>query len=109
MIGNVQIVKEIMPYTKLTANPKGRRWGSYLHVAVKYGQLAILKMLIFQGPIIDWQELKDKEGRSAYDLLKDENFQVEIYDHHKQFAVKTEGDEGKKCKEDMLEFIESIM
>ena len=109
MIGNVEIVKAIMPYTKVTANPKGQRFGSYLHVAVKYGQLAILKMLIFQGPITDWQKLTDKEGRSAYDLLKDENFQVEIYDHNKQYAVKTEGDEGKKCKQDMLEFIESIM
>ena len=112
MIGNVEIVKEIMPYTKLTANPKGRRWGSYLHVAVKYGQLEILKMLIehFQDKKFDWQTLKEKEGRSAYDLLKDEDFQVEVYNENAHGgAVKAKEDVGKKSKQDMLEFIESIM
>jgi hypothetical protein len=115
MIGNVEIVRAIMPYTKLTANPKGRRWGSYLHVAVKYGQLEILKMLMehFQAKNFDWQQLKEKEGRSAYDLLKDEDFQVEIYWEHAWCmhggAIKAKEDVGKKSKQDMLEFIESIM
>ena len=109
MIGNVEIAKEIIPYTKVKGNPKGRRFGSYPHLAVKYGQLEILKMLIFQGPIIDWQELKDKKGRSVYDLLMDENFQVKVYDHKLQCTLKAEGDEGKKCKQEMLKFIESIM
>ena len=109
MTGNIEIVKKaIMPCTKVTTSSKEQCFRDCL-VAVKYGQLEILKMLIFQGPITDWQKLKDKEGRSAYDLLKDETFQVEIYDHNQQCAVKTEGDEGKKCKQDMLEFIESIM
>ncbi len=112
MIGNVEIFKEFMPYTKLTANPKGRHWGSYLHVAVKYGQLEILKMLMkhFQDKNFDWQEMKEKKGRSAYDLLKDENFEVEVYDEHAHGgAVKAKGDVGKKSKQEMLEFIESIM
>ena len=109
MIGNVEIAKEIIPFTKVKGNPKGRRFGSYPHFAVKYGQLEILKMLIFQGPIIDWQELKDKKGRSVYDLLMDENFQVKVYDHKLQCTLKAEGDEGKKCKQEMLKFIESIM
>ena len=111
MIGNVEIAKAIMPYTKLTANPKGRRWGNYLHVAVKFGQLEILKILMehFQAKNFDWQQLKEKEGRSAYDLLKDENFQVEIYNERHERAVKAEEDVGKKSKQDMLEFIESIM
>ena len=114
MIGNIEIVKAIMPYTKLTANPKGRRWGSYLHVAVKYGHLEILKVLIdhFQGEKFDWQKLKGKEGRSVYDLLKEEDFQVEIYNPNYQFvgyALKAKEEEGKKSKQDMLEFIESIM
>ena len=112
MIGNVEIVKTIMPYTKVTANPKGQRFGSYLHVAVKFGKLEILKLLIehFQAKNFDWQQLKEKEGRSTYDLLKDENFEVEIYDEHAHGgAVKAKEDVGKKCKEDMLEFIESIM
>ena len=113
MIGNVEIVKAIMPYTKLTANPKGRRWGSYLHVAVKFGQLEILKMLMehFRAKNFDWQQLKEKKGRSAYDLLKDEKFQVEVYwavggTHGTNIAKE---DVGKKSKEVMLEFIESIM
>ena len=109
MIGNVEIFKEFMPYTKLTANPKGRHWGSYLHVAVKYGQLEILKMLIehFQDKNFDWQQLKEKEGRSAYDLLKDENFHVVIYNERNGVIAKE--DVEKKSKQDMLEFIESIM
>ena len=28
---------------------------------------------------IDWQQLKDEEGRSIDDLLKDEHFEVEIF------------------------------
>ena len=113
MIGNVEIVKAIMPNTKLTANPKGRRWGSYLHAAVKFGQLEILKLLIehFQAKNFDWQQLKEKEGRSTYDLLKDEDFQVEVFWEHggTTGTRKAKEDVGKKCKEDMLEFIESIM
>ena len=109
MIGNVEIAKEIIPYTKVEGNPKGRRFGSYLHLAAKYGQPAILKMLIFHGLIMEYKELKDKEGRTVYDLLKDESFQVENYDQNQQCTVKPEGDEGKKCKREMLKFIESIM
>jgi len=118
MIGNVEIVKAFMPYTKLTANPKGRRFGSYLHVAIRYGHLEILKILIeyFQDKNFDWQLLKEKKGCSIYDLLTDENFEVEIYDENAHSEDKDEyededGDEdvAKKSKLDMLEFIESIM
>ena len=112
MIGNVEIVKAFMPLTKLTANPKGRRFGSYLHVAIRYGQLEILKILMehFKDKNFDWQQLKEKEGRSIYDLLKDENFEVQIYDENADGgAVKAKEDIGKKSKKDMLEFIESIM
>ena len=113
MIGNVEIAKAIMPNTKLTANPKGRRWGSYLHVAVKFGQLEILKMLMehFRAKNFDWQQLKEKKGRSAYDLLKDEDFQIEVFWEHAGTTGtrKAKEDVGKKSKEDMLEFIESIM
>jgi len=112
MIGNVEIVKAFMPLTKLTANPKGRRFGSYLHVAIRYGHLEILKILMehFKDKNFDWQQLKEKEGRSIYDLLKDENFEVQIYDENADGgAVKAKEDVGKKSKKDMLEFIESIM
>jgi len=108
MIGNVEMVKAIMPYTKVTANPKGRGFVSYLHVAAKYGQLEILKILLehFEKKKFDWLKLKDKEGRSVWDLLKRKSFHVETYDPNKQSASKAEENEGKKCKQEMLEFIE---
>ena len=109
MTGNVEIANKIIPYTKCEGNPKGRRFGSYLHLAVKYGQPAILEALIFKGLVMNYKELKDKEGRTVYDLLKDENFQVETYDHNQQCTVKAERDEGKKCKQEMLKFIERLM
>ena len=81
MIGNVEMVKAIMPYTKVTANPKGRGFVSYLHVAAKYGQLEILKILLehFEKKKFDWLKLKDKEGRSVWDLLKVSKFQKQIF------------------------------
>ena len=108
MIGNVEMVKAIMPYTKVTANPKGRGFVSYLHVAAKYGQLEILKILLehFEKKKFDWLKLKDKEGRSVWDLLKRKSFHVETYDPIERFASKAEENEGKKCKQEMLEFIE---
>ena len=81
MIGNVEMVKAIMPYTKVTANPKGRGFVSYLHVAAKYGQLEILKILLehFDKKKFDWLRLKDKEGRSVWDLLKVSKFQKQFF------------------------------
>ena len=108
MTGNVEIAKKIIPYTKVEGNPKGRRFGSYLHLAAKYGQPAILEALIFKGLIMNYKELKDEEGRTVYDLLKDENFQVENYDQNQKCTVKAERDEGKKCKQEMLKFIERL-
>ena len=64
MTGNVEIAKKIIPYTKVEGNPKGRRFGSYLHLAAKYGQPAILEALIFQGFIMNYKELKDKEANA---------------------------------------------
>ena len=107
MIGNAEVAERIIHWTKVDGNPKGRRFGSYFHLAAKYGQPAILKMLIFQG--VNFEKLKDKEGRTVYDLLKDENFQVENYDHIQQCTVKAEKDEGKKCKQEMLKFVERLM
>ena len=84
MIGNVEMVKAIMPYTKVTANPKGRGFVSYLHVAAKYGQLEILKILLehFEKKKFDWLKLKDKEGRSVWDLLKVSKFQKQLFCSH---------------------------
>ena len=75
MIGNVEMVKAIMPLTKLKANPKSR-FGSYLHVAVKYGQFEIFKIIFkqLQGKKFDWLQLRDQEERTVLELLQDENF-----------------------------------
>ena len=110
MIGNVEMVKAIMPLTKLKANPKSR-FGSYLHVAVKYGQFEIFKIIFkqLQGKRFDWLQLKDQEGRTALELLQDENFQLENYNHDLEKPVRAVGDKSKEYKQYMLKFIEKLM
>jgi len=110
MIGNVEMVKTIMPLTRLKANPKNR-FGSYLHVAVRYGQFEIFKIIFkhLQGKKFDWLQLKDQEERTALELLQDENFQLENYDRDLEKPVKAERDESKKYKQHMLKFIENLM
>jgi hypothetical protein len=53
------MVKTIMPLTKLKANPKNR-FGSYLHVAVRYGQFEIFKIIFkhLKKKKFDWLQLK---------------------------------------------------
>ena len=110
MIGNFEMVKAIMPLTKLKANPKSR-FGSYLHVAVKYGQFEIFKIIFkqLQGKRFDWLQLKDQEGRTALELLQDENFQLENYNHDLEKPVRADRDKSKEYKQYMLEFIEKLM
>ena len=57
---------------------------------------------------IDWQQLKDEEGRSIDDLLKDEHFEVEIFNDNVYTAYGGAVKVGKKSIKDMLEFIEAI-
>ena len=110
MVGNFEMVKAIMPYTKIKANPK-RRFGSYLHVAVKYGQFESFKFIVqeMKKMKFDWLKLKDQENRSAYEFLTDENFRVELYDPKlgKPFQYKKE--ESDKYKQHMQKFIETFM
>jgi len=110
MVGNFEMVKAIMPYTKIKANPK-RRFGSYLHVAVKYGQFESFKFIVqeMKKKKFDWLKLKDQENRSAYEFLTDENFRVELYDPKlgKPFQYKKE--ESDKYKQHMQKFIETFM
>ena len=53
------MVTTIMPLTKLKANPKNR-FGSYLHVAVRYGQFEIFKIIFkhLKEKKFDWLQLK---------------------------------------------------
>ena len=110
MIGNFEMVKAIMPLTKLKANPKSR-FGSYLHVAVKYGQFEIFKIIFeqLQSKKFDWLQLKDQEGRTALELLQDENFQLENYNHDLEKPVRADRDKSKEYKQYMLKFIEKLM
>ena len=94
----------------MKANPKSR-FGSYLHVAVKYGQFEIFKIIFkqLQGKRFDWLQLKDQEGRTALELLQDENFQLENYNHDLEKPVRAVGDKSKEYKQCMLKFIEKLM
>ena len=47
-----------------------------------------------------------KSASEIYWPLKRKSFHVETYDPNKQSASKAEENEGKKCKQEMLEFIE---
>ena len=71
--------------------------------AVKYGQLEIFKILLQHS------QGKTKGLKRTFFLWFAKIFQIEIYDHNLQYAVKAEGEDGKKCKQDMLEFIESLI
>jgi len=110
MIGNVEMVRTIMPLTKLKANPKNR-FGSYLHVAVRYGQFEIFKIIFkhLKGKKFDWLQLKDQEERTALEMLQDENFQLENYNRDLEKPVRADRDESKKYKQHMLKFIENLM
>ena len=72
-------------------------------------------MEYFQDKNFDWQQLTEEEGSSIYDLLKDENFEAEIFNENVYAAyggavkVKAKENVGKKSIKDMLEFIEGIM
>ena len=39
-------------------------------------------MEYFQDKNFDWQQLMEEEGSSIYDLLKDENFEVDIFNEN---------------------------
>ena len=101
MVGNIDVVNEIIPKTKINANPK-LRFGSYLHVAVKFGRLQIFKKIFTL--VKNWENLKDSNGRNVHQLLLDENFHIEIFG-------KTENEEenrqmeAAKIKQEMLDFV----
>merc|ERR1711862_34319 len=98
--------------TKITANPK-TRFGSYLHVALKYCRFEIFKIILkwLQEKKFDWKNLKDKQERSAYDLLKDETFHFELYHFPEKGLEKLEAGEekDKEMRQKFLELLESNM
>ena len=82
-----------------------------MDVAVRYGQFEIFKIIFkqLQGKRFDWLQLKDQEGRTALELLQDENFQLENYNHDLEKPVRADRDKSKEYKQYMLEFIEKLM
>ena len=84
-VGNMEMVKAIIPYTKVDTTSK--KFGSYLHVAVKYGRLEIFKHLC--QLVENWESLKDKKGRTADQLLLKDEFQFVAYEDYKKKARPT--------------------
>ena len=75
MIGNYEIFITLLPLTNIENNPDFP-YGSYLHVAIKYGQTEIFKHLC--TILKDWKQLKNRDGLTVYQVLMDKNYAVEI-------------------------------
>ena len=86
MIGNIDVVKELIPHTKINANPKNR-FGTYLHVAALYGRVRIFKHIC--GLVKEWKDLKDKQDRNVRQFLIHEDFKIMDYDHKEKEYVET--------------------
>ena len=84
-VGNMEMVKAIIPYTKVDTTSK--KFGSYLHVAVKYSRLEIFKYLC--QLVENWKSLKDRKGRTADQLLLKDDFQFVAYEDYKKKARPT--------------------
>ena len=103
MIGNIDVVNEIIPLTKINANPK-LRFGSYLHVAVKFGRLQIFKKIF--ALVKNWENLKDSNGCNVHQLLLDENYHIEfIGKPRRQNEAENQMEEAAKIKQEMLDFV----
>ena len=65
----------MIPLTDLNCN-SNLAYGTYVHVAVKYGQIKIFKHLC--GLLKDWKNLENTEGFTVYDTLMDEKYMLEL-------------------------------
>ena len=110
MVGNIEIVRALIPLTNIAPTPKPR-FGSYLHVAIKYGQFKIFKIIFkwLKNNNVDWIDLKDKKERCAYDLLLDETYRIGLYNHKLEKPVKIGMESENDLKKIFLEFLESNM
>ena len=82
-----------------------------LHIAIKYDQFKIFKIIFkrLQDENFDWHDLKDEQERNAYDVLKDDTFEIELYDHKWQQLEWTGEYKGRMLKQKFLEFLQSKM
>ena len=113
MFGDIEMVKAIIPCTGIKSNPKNR-YGSYLHVAVKFGRFEIFKIICkaLKKKKIDWKNLKDRNSRTAYEMLMNENFIVKVcpaFDQTTGNLAIAHKSVDEKFKQDMEEYIKTIM
>ena len=115
MFGDVEMVKILMPCTRIKANPK-HRFSSYLHVAVKHGQFEIFKIICdaLIKKKFDWKKLKDLNDRNAYDLLRllvegNENMRIPVLGQKNRSFITADHSVKKKFQEDVEKYIIEIM
>ena len=99
-----------MPLTRITANPKAR-FGSYLHLAVKFGRFYIFKLIFdeLKRKKYDWLKLKDSNSHSAYEYAKQKDFRMEDYDKESGIPYRIPKEKSDIYREAMIKFIESII
>jgi len=110
MVGDIGMVKAIMPLTRITANPKAR-FGSYLHLAVKFGRFYIFKLIFdeLKRKKYDWLKLKDSNSHSAYEYAKQKDFRMEDYDKESGKPYKIRKEKSDIYREAMITYIYSMM
>ena len=79
-VGNLEMVKVIIPYTKI--NTISKKFGSYFHVAVQYGRLEIFKHLV--GLVENWETLENQNGETAEQFFMEEDFKFTVYEDPKK-------------------------
>jgi len=79
-VGNLEMVKEIIPFTKI--NTISKKFGSYFHVAVQYGRLEIFKHLA--GLVENWETLENQNGETAEQFFMEEDFKFTVYEDPKK-------------------------
>ena len=99
-----------MPLTRIRANPKAR-FGSYLHLAVKFGRFYIFKLIFdeLKRKRYDWLKLKDSNSHSAYEYAKQKDFRMEDYDKESGKPYKIRKEKSDIYREAMITYIYSMM
>ena len=103
-----KMVKALIPKTRIQANPK-HRFASYLHVAVEFGQSEIFEEIFreLKRKKCDWQNLRDRQYRTAFDLLKDNLFRLRI-PRDPGNPIPASVEKTEEYKQFMLKFIENL-
>ena len=99
-----------MPLTRITANPKAR-FGSYLHLAVKFGRFYIFKLIFdeLKRRKYDWLKLTDSNSHSAYEYAKQKDFRMEDYDKESGKPYKIRKEKSDIYRDAMITYIYSMM